>query len=150
MRGLTYINLRQQPERIEQSAEWFYENWKVPKETYLEWMGDYLSGKTEYGWYLCMDGDKIAGGLGVIENDFHKRKDLAPNITCVYVEPNYRRQGIVSRLLDMAVEELRSKGISPVYLITADGEFYESLGWEFQCIVEGDEECEIAKLYMHR
>ena len=33
---------------------------------------------SEYGWYLCLDDDKIIGGLGVIENDFHDRKDLTP------------------------------------------------------------------------
>lgn len=31
-----------------------------------------------------MDGDKIAGGMGVIENDFHDRKDLAPNVCAVW------------------------------------------------------------------
>ena len=31
-------------------------------------------------WYLAINGSKIIGGLGVIENDFHERKDLSPNV----------------------------------------------------------------------
>ena len=36
-------------------------------------MKAYLNNETESGWYLCLDGDRILGGLGVIENDFHNR-----------------------------------------------------------------------------
>ena len=41
--------------------------------------------------------DKVIGGLGVIENDFHDRKDLTPNICAVYTEEEYRN--ICRRLL---------------------------------------------------
>ena len=43
-------------------------------------MESYLKTETEYGWYLCLDGNRIVGGMGVIENDFHDRKDLCPNV----------------------------------------------------------------------
>ena len=65
-----YITLRERAEIKENAAEWFHSKWGVPKEAYLECMDAYLSGKTEYGWYLCMDGDRIVGGRGVIENDW--------------------------------------------------------------------------------
>lgn len=113
-------------------------------------MNDYLDGATEYGWYLCMDGDKIVGGLGVIENDFHDRKDLTPNVCAVYTEPDYRCNGIAGRLLDMAVEDLRSKGVPPVYLLTDHTAFYERYGWEFLCMVQGDGESELSRMYIHR
>ncbi len=80
----------------------------------MECMDAYLDGKTEYGWYLCLRGEKIVGGLGVIENDFHDRKDLTPNICAVYTEKDYRCKGIAGRLLRMAVDDLKAKGISPV------------------------------------
>lgn len=32
-------------------------------------MESYPNCKNEYGWYLCLDEDKIIGGLGVIENE---------------------------------------------------------------------------------
>lgn len=150
MTQLTCITLRQRPELKEQAAEWFHGKWGVPKEAYLECMDDYLSGKTEYGWYLCLDESKIVGGLGVIENDFHNRKDLTPNICAVYTEADYRRKGIAGRLLNMAVEELRQKGVSPVYLLTDHTGFYERYGWEFLCMVHGNGDAEPSRMYIHR
>ena len=34
-------------------------------------------------WYLVMEDNRIIGGAGVIQNDFHKRKDMDGN-TCVW------------------------------------------------------------------
>lgn len=150
MTQFTYITLKQRPELKEQSARWFHHKWGVPQEAYQECMDAYLSDQTEYGWYLCLDGNKIVGGMGVIENDFHDRKDLTPNICAVYTEADYRCKGIAGRLLDMAVEDLRRNGISPVYLLTDHTGFYERYGWEFLCMVQGDGEDELSRMYIHR
>ena len=144
-----YITLREKPEIMQTAAEWFNSKWRAPTEAYLSCMNDYLQKKTEYGWYLCLDGEKIIGGLGVIENDFHDRKDLSPNICAVYTEKAYRGQGIAGRLLDMAVEDLREKGISPVYLLTDHMGFYERYGWEFFCLAQGDGEETPSRIYIH-
>ena len=145
-----YITLKERPELKLSAAEWFHNKWGVATEAYLECMEAYLRNTTEYGWYLCLDGDQIIGGLGVIENDFHDRKDLAPNICAVYTDEKYRSQGIAGRLLNMAVEDLRSKGISPVYLISNHIDFYEKYGWEFLCMVQGDGEPDMTRMYIHR
>ena len=81
-------------------------------------MNAYLRKETEYGWYLCLDSDKIIGGMGVIENDFHNRKDLTPNVCAVYTEKDYRCKGIAGHLLNMVVEDMKAKGIPPIYLVT--------------------------------
>ena len=150
MKNLKYITLREKPELMETAALWFNSKWGVPKEAYLECMEEYLSGKTEYGWYLCLDGDKIVGGMGVIENDFHDRKDLSPNVCAVYTEEDYRKFGIAGNLLNMVVDDLKTKGISPVYLVTDHIGFYERYGWEFFCMAQGDGEPEMTRLYIHR
>ena len=148
-KSMNYITLRERPELENQAAKWFHEKWKVPQEAYLECMEAYLSGETEYGWYLCLDEDRIVGGLGVIENDFHDRKDLTPNICAVYTEKEYRKRGIAGRLLNKAVEDLRTKGITPVYLLTDHTGFYERYGWEFYCLAQGDGEPQPSRLYVH-
>ncbi len=150
MKDLAFIDLREKPQLADRAARWFHEKWGVPKEAYLDLMEAYLRGDTEYGWYLCLDGERIAGGLGVIDNDFHDRKDLKPNICAVFTEEEYRGRGVAGRLLDLAVEELRSRGISPVYLVTDHTGFYERYGWEFLCTVQGDGEEERSRLYIHR
>ena len=113
MDNYSYITLREKPDLKETAANWFHGKFSVPTEAYLKCMEEYLSEKTEYGWYLCLAGDKIIGGMGVIENDFHDRKDLFPNVCAVYTEPEYRCKGIAGRLLKMVIEDLRIKGISP-------------------------------------
>ena len=150
MKELKYVTLRERPELKEKAAEWFCGKWGVPEEAYLECMNAYLDGETEYGWYLCLDGEAIVGGMGVIENDFHDRKDLFPNVCAVYTEEAYRGRGIAGRLLDLTVEDQRAHGVSPVYLLTDHTGFYERYGWEFFCLAQGDGEEEPARLYIHR
>lgn len=146
----TYITLRQRPELKETAANWFHERWGIPARAYLECMTDYIDRRTENGWYLCMLADRIVGGLGVIENDFHDRKDLSPNVCAVYTDEAYRGQGIAGRLLDLVVGDMKEKGISPLYLVTDHTGFYERYGWEFYCMAQGDGEPEPTRLYIHR
>ena len=150
MHEFTFITLRERPELKDAAAEWFHSKWGVPREAYLECMNAYLSGETELGWYLCLDQDVIIGGMGVIENDFHDRKDLTPNVCAVYTEETWRGRGIAGRLLNMTVEDLRSKGISPAYLVTDHTGFYERYGWEFLCMVQGEGEPEMSRIYIHK
>ena len=145
-----YLTLRDKPELKDAAAAWFHIKWGIPEQTYLDCMTAYLNRETEYGWYLCLDGDRIIGGMGVIENDFHDRKDLTPNVCAVYTEEAYRGQGIAGRLLNMVVEDMCSKGISPLYLVTDHTGFYERYGWEFLCMVQGDGEPEMTRMYVHR
>lgn len=146
----SFVTLRDKPELKNAAADWFHNKWGVPSEAYLACMNDYLNRKTEYGWYLCMDGDRIIAGMGVIENDFHDRKDLKPNVCAVYTEEEYRGKGIAGKLLSMTVEDLRSKGITPIYLVSDHIGFYEKYGWEFLCMVQGDDEPEMTRMYFHR
>ena len=150
MKEYSYITLMEKPELKDTAASWFHSKWGVPKEAYLECMDAYLNKETDNGWYLCLDGEKIVGGLGVIDNDFHDRKDLAPNVCAVYTEDEYRCKGIAGELLNLAVEDMKNKGITPIYLVTDHTDFYERYGWEFLCMVQGDDEPEMTRMYIHR
>ena len=105
--------------------------------------------KTVPQWYLVMDGDTILGGLGVIENDFHDRKDLTPNVCAVYVEENYRCQGIAGKMLEFVCKDMSSQGIHTLYLVTDHTSFYERYGWKFLCMVQGDGELDMTRMYVH-
>ena len=150
MEAYRYLTLRDMPQIREKAASWFHQKWGVPEDAYLECMDAYLSGENELGWYLCLSDDQVVGGLGAIENDFHDRKDLTPNICAVYVEEAHRCRGIAGKLLNMAVEDLRLKGISPCYLLTDHTGFYEKYGWEFYCMAQGDGEETMSRMYIHR
>lgn len=90
------------------------------------------------------------GGVGIIENDFHNRKDLTPNICALYVEREHRSKGIAGCLLRKACEEMRERGIHSLYLLTDHTSFYERYGWEYLCMVQADGEPELSRMYVHR
>jgi len=135
------LDVRQRPNLIEAAANWFHEKWEVPLQAYMDSMGDSLVSDTGVpAWYIVKDeSDHIIAGLGVIENDFHKRSDLTPNICAVYVEVKYRQKGIALMLLNHACIELAKKGITDAYLITTHTEFYERCGWDFYEMIEEDD-----------
>ena len=150
LQGYKYLSLREAPELLEKAATWFHEKWGVPREAYHACMAAYLNRETEYGWYICLSGNRIVGGLGVIENDFHDRKDLAPNVCAVYTEEDFRGHGIAGRLLDLVVEDMRAKGRMPLYLVTDHTGFYERYGWAFLCVAHDDDSGNETRVYIHR
>ena len=89
------------------------------------------------------------GGLGVIENDFHERKDLTPNVCAVYVEKEFRCRGIAGELLSLVSQDMGERVINTLYLLTDHDSFYEKYGWEFLCMVQGDGEESPGRMYVH-
>ncbi len=145
------IRLKDQPELLTAAAQWFHEKWGIPSEAYLESMQQCLAGNHPVPqWYLALEQDRIIGGLGVIENDFHNRKDLTPNVCAVYTEEVRRLQGIAGALLARVCSDMKEQGIDTLYLLTDHTSFYERYGWEFFCMVQGDGEPEPSRMYIHR
>ncbi|MBS7368645.1 MAG: GNAT family N-acetyltransferase [Oscillospiraceae bacterium] len=147
----TIVNLIDMPEIKERAAQWFHEKWGIPREAYLESMEENLSGKSAVPqWYLAIEDGRIIGGMGVIENDFHDRKDLSPNVCAVYTEADRRGRGVAGAVLNYVAEDMKARGIDTLYLITDHTSFYERYGWEFLCMVQGDGESEPSRMYIHK
>ena len=118
--------LTDRPELKAQAAAWFHAKWGVPEQAYLDSMDDALRRAASVPqWYLAMEGPRIIGGMGVIENDFHDRKDLTPNVCAVYTESDFRRRGIAGALLQFVCRDTHEKGIDTLYLLTDHTGFYE-------------------------
>lgn len=145
------VRLTDRPELKGQAAQWFHEKWGVPLVAYMESMEDCLQGqKSVPQWYMAMEDRRIIGGLGVIENDFHDRKDLSPNVCALYTEEDKRCNGIAGALLNYVCVDMKKIGIDTLYLITDHTSFYERYGWEFHCMVQGDGEADMTRMYIHR
>ncbi len=145
------IRLKDKPEMKERAARWFHEKWGIPLNAYLESMDECLAeGNPVPQWYVAMEDNRMIGGLGVIENDFHDRKDLTPNVCAVYTEEDRRRRGVAGALLHYVCADMKEKGIDTLYLVTDHIGFYERYGWEFYCMVQGDGEAEMSRMYIHR
>ena len=145
------MNLREKPQWKQKAAQWFHEKWNVPVDAYLESIEESLNSENPVPqWYLAVKEEQIIGGIGVIENDFHDRKDLTPNVCAVYVEEEFRCRGIAGKMLETVCRDMKEKGIDTLYLITDHDSFYERYGWEFYCMVQGDGEEEMTRMYVHR
>ncbi len=133
----------------EEAAQWFSRKWSVDKELYRQSLDLSIKKKDKVPqWYLLLnENDEIIGGAGVIDNDFHKRKDLTPNICALYVEENYRGRNISKDLLAYIKEDLGNLGYQEVYLITDHIGFYEKYNWEFLDMVE-DLDGQITRIYL--
>lgn len=151
MSNYRIIKIQEHPELKNYAANWFHEKWNIPLEAYLESIDECMKNKTPVPqWYIVIIGDKIVGGLGVIENDFHNRKDLTPNVCAVYVEDDYRCHGIAGKMLNYVCDDMREKNIDTLYLVTDHTSFYERHGWEFLCMVQAEGEKNLTRMYIHR
>lgn len=144
------LRIQDHRELVEEAALWFHRKWGIPESAYRESMEECLEAVSAVPqWYVVMDGEEIIAGVGVIENDFHDRRDLAPNVCAVYVEEAYRNRGIAGEMLRFVCEEFAGYGTDTLYLVTDHTGFYERYGWEFLCMVQGSEE-EMTRMYIHR
>lgn len=144
------LTLSRCPQWTEAAARWFHQKWGIPQEAYRKSIEESLLGQRPVPqWYLVTDGERILAGAGVIENDFHNRKDLHPNLCALYVEKDVRCQGIAGRLLAFISADMKARGLSDLYLVTDHTSFYERYGWEFFCLVQGDGEPQMSRMY-HR
>lgn len=135
---LPIVSLHEHPAWWEDAARWFSDKWNIPPKAYLDSFAEgarAVSGVP--AWYLVRDPDgAILAGIGVIENDFHRRPDKTPNLCALYVEPAARGRGIARALLAHACAVLASHGVRDAYLITSHASFYERCGWEFDGMIE--------------
>ncbi len=141
------------PELLHTASVWFSGKWKIPQKAYLQSMKDAISGESPVPqWYVATeetDDIRIIAGCGIIENDFHRRKDLTPNLCALYVERDFRCRGIAGQLLDFVCRDMEKQGIETLYLITDHMHFYERYGWRFLFTVE-DDDGEQIRMYVHR
>ena len=149
-KAMKILKLREHSELLTKAALWFHSKWEIPMEEYEKSMQECMSGSGAVPqWYISMEKGEIIGGLGVIENDFHNRKDLTPNVCAVYVEEPYRCQGIAGKLLKYVCEDMSTLGIETLYLITDHTGFYERYGWKFLCMVQEEGEPNLTRMYVY-
>lgn len=131
--GIAWVKLREQPALLTQAAVWFASKWRIPAETYRESMLSCIRRRTGVPqWYMALNERReIIAGAGVIENDFHERRDLRPNLCALYVEPAYRGRGLGRAMLDFARRDMGGMGEDTLYLLTDHTDLYEACGWTF-------------------
>ena len=147
MNAYDIINLHDRPDLRQRAAEWFHRQWGIPAEDYLASMDGTQAGAAVPQWYVAVAGTAIIGGVGVIDNDFHRRKDLTPNVCALYVEAAWRGRGIAGQLLERVCSDMRRHGCGALYLVTDHTSFYERYGGHFLCMVQEEGSSNLIRMY---
>lgn len=126
------LNVRDHPEVLDQAIDYFSSKWGIDRKIYEASISDSITTSRPLPrWYLMLDGDRIIGSYGLIENDFMVRKDLMPWLCALYVEESERRKGFGRELLEHGRQEAFNLGFPNVYLCTDHIGYYEKYGWRF-------------------
>ena len=126
--------------RIDQLTEEYISAGKTVPEgvdlemTLMDFYKRNMAAGTYVSW-LAFDGDKIVGTSGM------SFAEKPPYFTCptgrlgilssMYTDPNYRRLGIATALLDHVVKEAKDYGCGTIYITASDMgvKLYESYGF---------------------
>jgi N-acetylglutamate synthase-like GNAT family acetyltransferase len=82
--------------------------------------------------YIALSGQSdLLGSVTLVDSDMDTHQELTPWLAGLYVQPDFRNLGIGSKLVNHAVNKVRSMGISQLFLYssTASG-LYAKLGWQ--------------------
>ncbi|WP_346426392.1 GNAT family N-acetyltransferase [Halomonas sp. JS92-SW72] len=86
--------------------------------------------------FVALQGERSVGTASLVADDMSGRDDLGPWLASVYVLPEWRGQGIASRLVRRVEDEARAAGIERLWLFTSDQQaLYARLGWQEQAWV---------------
>ena len=135
------LNLKDEPDYLETLATWHHSEWSYlyPDESVkdrINRMQTYLNSNFIPSTFIAKD-NALLGSCAIIEHDMETRLPLTPWLASVFVAPEYRQQGIGSKLVLHAMTQAQKEGISTLYLFTTDNKaFYLKLGWTIICTEE--------------
>jgi len=80
---------------------------------------------------VAHEGDRFIGTVSIIARDEETRPQYTPWVAALWVEPEYRRQGIGAALADRAAAFAFGAGAPRIYLLAGPHRraFYEGLSW---------------------
>jgi GNAT superfamily N-acetyltransferase len=134
LQSFNITDLKTEPHHISQLADWHHHEWSSlnPGQTVdqrIESMSFYLSDDLVPSTFIAK-GTHLMGSAAIIEYDMDTHPEWMPWLASVYVVPEFRNQGVGSRLVEHVIEEARKAGIKELYLFTPDRvSFYQKLGW---------------------
>ena len=90
---------------------------------------------------IALEGDTLLGSVTLKVSDFSAHPELTPWLAGVFVLPQYRKQGVGSKLIGFAENIAKEKfNVETLYLYTGSASgLYEKLGYKtFETVDRGD------------
>lgn len=131
-----YVYLAEQPELLPTLAEWFYDEWGRSEadmslskmQSILE---EYLNTDRIPLTIVTMRDSKPIASASLKIQEMETHPQYLHWLGSVYVHPQYRRQGVGSRIVQYAAGEAQKLMVQDLYLYTRNQErFYSHLGWQ--------------------
>ena len=130
------INLSERPDMIDTLAKWHFSEWGnlYPNET----QGDFKSALQAClepvpvpSTFIAIDNDILLGSISILHKDMDIDAPWTPWLASLYVNSDYRNQGIGKLLIQHLVDNCATHSINELYLFTpASRTYYENLGWK--------------------
>ena len=113
-------------------AEWSYLNPERSFDERVQEMREELEGKPIPATFVAEDeAGNLLGSASLLAQDMSSHPELTPWLASVYVNPDYRGNGIGSALVRHVMQHAGDIGVQRMYLYTPDQEqLYARLGWE--------------------
>lgn len=135
--SLIIDNLANHRESIPKLAHWFHAEWGHfhPQTTIEQRIANLKERCSQTSGLpltlIARTGDHVVGTASLIKHDMEVHLELTPWLSSVYVDTEYRRQGIGSQLVKRIVQEAANINAKILYLFTPDREsFYARMGWQ--------------------
>lgn len=129
------LNLNEEPQHIPTLTIWHQQEWAHLNpgsgvEKRLEKMMAYLGAELVPSTFIAKQ-TELMGSAAIVAHDMDTRPELTPWLASVFVAPEYRNNGVGSRLVQHVMQQAEQAGIGTLYLFTPDrAGFYRRLGWQ--------------------
>ena len=135
------LNLNALPDLKSTVADRIWQAWWKPHGHLLQVVTDFIDELPEARSIpFCLvahdEGNYVGSVLGLV-SDLEDRPELSPWVGALWVEPDFRKQGVAAALVRAALDELFALGHEVAFLCatTEKRVMYERLGWK---LIEAD------------
>jgi len=126
-------NLRDHPQHRDRVIDWLWQEFDAEntREFFASVIDSSLSTAGLPLTFIALQGTEIVGTVGLWRCDLISRQDLTPWLAALYVDPEWRTQGVGQQMQRFIREYSRAAGYENLYLWATFSGYYERYGWHF-------------------